>query len=312
MIPTKPKQTHLPKYAKPTDEHEFFFDFLLLSPSYYLAHRNRTGALSKTEKAMLPSDFKKVLIAYDRFGDVYSTVFEKWWEDIGAKQFAGLGQWPQARFIKTNEQATKDFELISIPKQLPAEIALEQIANLLSTWKPTEIRQNANLIKNKVPERTLLDLLSLVNDKARLENKNGKRISNWELALAVNLKSMHAKGLTATTKKSTHNTDARIYLGMLVSKKLADALCVAENAARGEFPSLAKIRTGLNFDFDRIWTTCTNNLKMKSSLRLAKRREGVTIPKTYFERKIKPKLNKKREFDTAVKIAARKLLRDEK
>jgi hypothetical protein len=39
---------------------------------------------------------------------------------------------------------------------------------------------------------------------------------------------------------------------MLVSKNLKEALVIAENAARGRFPSLEPIETGLSFDYEQI------------------------------------------------------------
>ena len=41
---------------------------------------------------------------------------------------------------------------------------------------------------------------------------------------------------------------------MLVSKNIAEALDVAENAARGKFPSKEKASYGLRFDFDNLST----------------------------------------------------------
>lgn len=47
--------------------------------------------------------------------------------------------------------------------------------------------------------------------------------------------------------------EARDAMGMLVSKKLKETLYLAENAARGEFPSTVPINTGLKFNsYDQI------------------------------------------------------------
>ena len=60
-----------------------WFEYLALSPSYQLAHLERTNRLPKSQHADLPKDFDRVLEVYDDFGDVQRVLFHTWWRERG-------------------------------------------------------------------------------------------------------------------------------------------------------------------------------------------------------------------------------------
>ena len=105
------------------------------------------------------------------------------------------------------------------------------------------------LYYNKINETTLTEALCLVNDKARLQGREGKRIENWRLGVEVGLKSKWVEQLQGDVKKTVSNDEARRSLGALVSRKLKQALSISENAVRGKFPCDEPTDAGLDFDY---------------------------------------------------------------
>ena len=63
-------------------EHEWFFNYLRISPSYQLAHAIKTGQKRKREAKLIPR-FEEVMNTYKLLGNVFETNFPKWWETQG-------------------------------------------------------------------------------------------------------------------------------------------------------------------------------------------------------------------------------------
>lgn len=295
VLPTKPFVRDM---SFPTDEHEAFYEFLLISPSYQLAHKQHTSGLTKDEKKALPKDFKQVLALYDVCGDVYSTTCTEWWESGGRELFTDTAaKLQQLYLVDLTQDTTKlvaDFK--DYIRQCKAEIT--QVPN-----------RQIKILTNKIRIGTLHKNAAMIYDKARLQWKSGKRVENWRLALIVGLKSRWAKDLTPDSKKTIENVSARTYLGILVSKHLRDALVVAENAARGRFPCLDPIDTPFDFDYKFIWDVSWKSSSRNMKLRFERERQGIKVKKTYYERKVKPKLRKLKELEELIEIRARQLER---
>ena len=62
-------------YQEPDIEHFMFYQCLILSSSYAIAHRIRSNQLRKTET--VPKDIDLVLKIYDQVGNIYKKPFEK-------------------------------------------------------------------------------------------------------------------------------------------------------------------------------------------------------------------------------------------
>lgn len=197
------------QHGVPTDEHEMFHDFLLISPSYRVAHKVMTGQSIDTSVIEKNTDWKTVLDTYKLCGDVYSKPFIEWWEATGRNLF--YTQQSDGTFVNQGP-----FKLQS----------------------------------NKINEETLFKALCLVNDKARIQKRDGKRVENWRLGVEVGLKSKWVEQLQGEVKKSISNDEARRELGTLVSRKLHQALAISENAARGKFPCDEIINSKLEFDYE--------------------------------------------------------------
>ncbi|CAN4265943.1 hypothetical protein MCERHM31_00103 [Methylophilaceae bacterium] len=218
-------------------KHEYIFYYLMISPSYWLAHR-QVHLNESIPESELPDDFDDVLTMYKKLGDVYSKHFIEWWDQTGKDLFA--------------EKNTKDRILISIdptkPKQELLEDFMELLAKLDSREKKTP-SEKIHLQVNKIRLSSLHNRYQLVLAKAEFFQNKIKKEQLWRLAKYIGINSTKTKEIRLNSKKTSANLETRTYLSILASKNLSDALCIAENAARGKFPSLEPIKNSLKFDY---------------------------------------------------------------
>lgn len=274
-----------------TDKEEAFFDFLMASPSYQLAHRQRTVGLTKSEKGQLPTDFKRVLEIYELCGNVYETEFEDWWEERGRDLLRDPND--------AGNLIAYPVDLSQSPNRLIAEFTA--FVRQAKADRSSKRRSAIRFLTNKVRLSALHARLALVNDKGRIERKTGKKISNWRLGVEVKLKSKWTDELKTATKNTIDNLEARTSLGILVSKHLKESFYLAENAARGVFPSLEPIDTGLSFDYEQIWKLSSQQIKLAHHRRREKIKLGLAVRKTYYERKVKPMIKRQQAIEAMVK-----------
>lgn len=273
----------------PTAREEAFVDFLWVSPSYQLAHKHRTVGLSKDEKMQRPKDFNRVLQVYDACGDTINQSFDSWWEERG-------------RELLRASQPKSDLIAYPVDLRTPTDKLIEAFTAFLSEAKsargvkPSPI----TILNNKIKIGALHVKLELINEKGRLEFRSGKRIEHWRLAIHTALKSKWKSDLTPNCKKTPSNEEARTILGVLVSKHLKEALWIAENAARGSFPSMDPIATGLDFDYLAAWRMSGIAIGVAAKARHKKKLAGERVRKTYYERKVRPAINRQKTIDALV------------
>jgi hypothetical protein len=218
-------------------KHEYMFYYLMISPSYWLAHRqvHLNEAIPESEQ---PKDFDQVLEVYKRFGDIYSSHFIEWWDQTGKDLFA--------------EKNTKDRILISIDPTKHKQELLDDFMELLAKLDSREKKIPSSKIQfevNKIRVTSLHNRYQLVLAKAEFFQNKIKKEQLWKLAKYIGINSTKTKEIRLNSKKTSANLETRTYLSILASKNLSDALCIAENAARGKFPSLEPIKNGLKFDY---------------------------------------------------------------
>jgi len=252
-------EIHRLAHGLPSDEHEFFYDCLLISPSYHLAHLVMTGETVNADLIAQVSKWDDVLGTYAVCGDIYSLSFKDWWSKIGRALFYT----PLASGGFTNDGSFK-------------------------------------FLTTKLNEATLLESLALVSDKARLLKRDGKKIDNWKLGVESKIRSKWVGELTVNSKKTYENLEARTTLGVLVSKKLKEALYLTENAARGEFPSITPINSGLAFDYAKIYEIQKLNTQLDLKTRQKQKNTAGVKTKSYYERKVKPKNAKEKSIEQEV------------
>ena len=222
----------------PTLEHEEFFEFLLISPSYQLATAIKIGAVKMPSDKDRPLDFDKVLKLYDLVGNISEVIFDHWWVSTG-------------QYIFFDSKKSKEIN-ITIDLTKDKETLLSQIDQLIENEKQKpDTSKKINFIKNKVRIKTLSSRTNLVYDFANSRTKF-PAIEYWRIAVFTGLKSQYIKGLKIDSKKTKDNIVAREKLTELVTKNLREALYFSENAARQNFPSNLPIETGLEFNLKLI------------------------------------------------------------
>lgn len=288
---------------KPAEKHRLFFEFLLISPSYQLAHELVSDSVT-VDYPSPPEDFDKVLNFYARCGSVFDITFEQWWEERGAELFLKSGD--AARFItyrvdmsKSAQQQIREFN--------------EFLKFQIEARKNKNASNSFNLISSKAHKKTLRTRISLVMDKAKRLSV-GKPLTNWELAIFSGLESPHLKGLSFGMKLSEKNKAKRVYAGMWVSRLIKEAGVIAENAARGSYPNLVLGQSMLELDFKKIDFYAHEEMS-KFILQQRKRRSQSKLSAKNFYRKqlpadIRSKLKIKELVDVNVELELRKIERD--
>ena len=239
--------------------YRLFFDFLWLSPSYRLAHLIAVGKRDR-EKCVLPTDFDVVEATYAAFGSVYRTHFGLWWVRTAQYQF-GVSAAPRAKSllrINRREEVTKDmirrthdeldqFVLVdraaqgnpatlimAIPLQNDRKALLKQVSTLIEEAFGKEREQHGiasyHMIRNKVREHTLLKARDVVWGKSF-----APKAKLFEIGNEANVSP--ANWSDPKLKRNKVEANKRENMEILTSRHLHRAYLLAENAARGKFPS---------------------------------------------------------------------------
>jgi len=225
----------------PTVEHHLFYQYLLISPSYYQASLIRKNSKDAVSSKELPKDLNQVLKVYELVGDIFLTPFEVWWESVGCDLFYG-GTQVNNLTLSLDLTNTKQALLAQVKKRLEEAYARRDKSNA----------PKLSLLNNKVRAFSLFEKIRIIGEKSASFEDQNERIENWKIAVISNIESKWLKGLTLKSKLTSKNHVAREYLGMLVSKNVLEALTIAENAARGLFPSKDPVVSKLKFDFAQL------------------------------------------------------------
>lgn len=228
-----------PKFVdrKPSEMHSLFFEYLLISPSYYLAYKQLFLG-ERVKRSQMPERFNEVLKLCDRAGDIYNVSFDDWWDEIGIDLLA-----PERR------QRTVLYRLdLTLSKNQilnNVEIYLDGLKNA-----NTSDNQQIKFLTNKIRLDTLRSRLNFVHSKvySRVNvSSEGPALlpkkKHWELAIESSHFEQYRSSYGAVIdikddlSRNKKNKKQIAYLTMLFSKSLKEALYISENAARGNFPS---------------------------------------------------------------------------
>ena len=247
--------------------YRFWFEFLALSPSYELARRYRAkkGKLSKVDQDRLPVDFEKVLEIFDTFGDVQKYLFKTWLVERGVDLFGIQGApsktVPIYKFargsnpdkVKVYAAVTKFLDstrpnfnkppaiLLAIPLDSTRQKVLKEIKALLDEHiqdQPVSAKPKYSLATKDTHVQNVIDAMSVLYIRsARPDWKL------WQIGEECNIKK-NRKGRS----RDPETIDSMRTLEQMTSRKLKTAAYIAENAARGIFPSQAKPKYSVKFD----------------------------------------------------------------
>ena len=247
--------------------YEALVDYLKLSPSYKLVCEwARKG--SKAIPKNVPKDWKLLVKTYEDFGDVWRIPESRWWKSRGIALF-GIKAAKAQTFIvgnsddvhlingKTTAQSQKTWQdmgkpeclVLAIPTNQTKQMVLKQInaivraGNFVST-KPRLIKPKYELIRSKLREPTI-KLGTIALKMYQL----GYPL--WLIGNQLELSPAHHIELDEQGNPNTNElnlSEKKVRLQILASKLVAKAELIAENAARGFYPTDAPNRYAIKFE----------------------------------------------------------------
>lgn len=264
-----------------------WFEYLKISPSYALAHKHRTGTWTATDDARKPADFDAVISVYDDLGDVRSISFRDWWLATGIDYFGFQGAIPRIKHLGTLRQnaETQADDLIAevkgyrdgswpnqgkpttmvlaIPVGMTKAQILKQVAAEIAKY-PEAHRSFADtppkysLISRKLDNRSLFKYLMCVWTKARLP-----KAALWRIGVAAKVSSMYSGRLDASAKLATNQQiEDRNALKIYTSRAISRGLLIAENAARGAFPTYKPNKHAVSPDWADLLVAVNQRVKL--------------------------------------------------
>jgi hypothetical protein len=247
-----------------------WFEYLRLSPTFWLAHKDKIGKLTKEERQQLPEDFDAVLETYKYFYDIYRFPFWGWWFEDGRDIFGKTGlssktgsmvtkiakiqsgrafinsQSELSQYLTNRESAAmkREESIYAVPLDLPQKKVIKQFTQLINAEYS---RHNEIEVSERDSERPIYKLYP---QKFRLDAlEKGLRVM-WVMAEDPSLilwKVGHKARISNTHRNPDKNSDSYhetvTTLKNLTSRYERKAINVMENAARGRFPCYEAIAT---------------------------------------------------------------------
>jgi hypothetical protein len=181
-------------------EHEWFFNYLRISPSYQLAHAIFLGEKKKSSSRHIPQ-FSEVMSTYKLFGDVFNTNFPAWWETRAHQLFKKQTQVTILMRLDLSQSKTQTF--MEVKKLIDAEYAVQSSANNAIT-----------LQNNKIRIKTLEGRFHYVVEKASNAVMDAPKTPGWKLLdFSENLNTKHS--IRYRTQRKLSNAYERSYLTMV-------------------------------------------------------------------------------------------------
>jgi hypothetical protein len=245
-------------------------DYLKLSPSYRLVCEwARKGR--KSIPANAPKDWARLVNTYDDFGDVFRTPESQWWDKHGKLLFGIKAAKTETFLIANSETNTliskqsstisqkiwddmgkPDCLVIAIPTNQTKQMALKQINAIVRSYEfsrtqPKLVQPKYELIRSKLREPTIkLGTLALKMYQSGLPL--------WMIGNELELSPAHRIQCNQDGKLSANElnvSDKKIRLQIMASKLIAKAELIAENAARGLYPTDAPCKYALKFTSEK-------------------------------------------------------------
>lgn len=245
-----------------------WYDALRLSPSYELARLHNAGELPPGMP--LPADFDKVLTVYGDLGDVRKDI-DRWTNDHAFRAFGYGGQKPAVAklgIMRLDEnadiattidgysatawmqQGERTTLIAAIPAGLPRAQITKQLMAMLDEIPKAERELSPMAPRYKMGggKHSLKSAQKYI--KCLKRRAMQPHLTLWQIGALEKLSRMHSKWLDPAVKPTGDDQiEARDRLKILTSRAIKRGHMIAENAARGVFPSYADCPTALPIDW---------------------------------------------------------------
>ena len=244
------------------------------APLILKLYRDAEKPLSKQTELNVIKDFERVLSTYDEYGDIFQCSFDEWWANRGlamygsphnkpiVKKIAGISQgelyeplFGQALEHYFNKQRASEGNppalLLAVPLGQPKRQLLAYISKLIDAEAVPLPSKSQRAIKPLAAKRLrsapLFIMLRILMARAQYP-----QLPLWRIGKHAGVSQKYAQTEITLNKKRLQDADAKIHLSILTSRYLLKAKCVAEQAARGQFPSSSKLILPI-FDLDAVF-----------------------------------------------------------
>lgn len=266
-----------------------WLEYLAVSPSYELARRYRAGKLTTADKGRLPADFDAVLAVYDDLGDVQRVTFLDWWSERGLPVFGYEGAKPRVKRIDTlrsnrhrraaervqsfieddwTEQGQPNAMLVSIPVGLSKTQITRQLGKLLGRYEAEqrvlpEPQSKYPLVGTRQRKDTLFRYLFVVWVRCAMP-----RQTLWRVGARAKVSDTYSRELDAGARiPRGEQVYDRSVLAVLTSRAWSRGLALAENAARGRFPSYDMPDHAVKPDTHELWDLISRRRRWKKKIK---------------------------------------------
>jgi hypothetical protein len=254
----------LSTYGANWDQHGFnapedwrydaYLDFLKLSPSYRMVYLYHQGRVRMED---LPPDRDRLIQIYQDFGDYKTVSSDDWWVKRGMKLFGIKAPTAEVKVVGALTQQTTPLTLsrnghdalvMTVPLSLTRAEVMKKVKKALSDYEfalpaSEDVAPKYTLNRSKLQKRKLYD----AHDALRWYLQ-GKPL--WQIGVDLHLvptqyfdyKKLKAEALRNYSSNKT-------VLAAAASREVRKALFIAENSARGIFPSDKPVTDY----FDKAW-----------------------------------------------------------
>ena len=239
--------------------------------------------LPAIDKQAVITEFQSVLATYDEIGDIATMTSDDWWLARGIYIYGTPFSKPLVKqitriekdeafeplFYKPYEQYLTKIRslegnptslILGLPLGMPKADLLRQISKMIDNAKvplaAKSARANKALTAKRLRSEPLFIQLRILMAKAQYPD-----MQLWKVGLWAKVSAKHAKTLDLKEqKKKFEDADSKEHLAILTSRAFKNAKQVAENAARGSFPSSKPVRLPY-YDFEDIYKRLSTHYK---------------------------------------------------
>lgn len=292
------------EFSKP---YRLWFEYLRLSPSYWLAHKHCTGykgGLTDIEKHNLPKDFDDVIRTYQHFGNIYQPLFRTWWINRGVHLFGApsrpLTVQPLIKVLQPDLQ-TEHQCITSVKRYLSEQSEIEGQHGFLMlaiplTGKRSDLvkqmnqyileadiqpiqRENSYRLPKDTPTYTLHGerfRYEAAHIGLRLLWTRAKErdLDPWQVGALARISKTHKFKDIFAPARDEYEKHNRIVLGTLTNRKLRASIWIMENAARGRFSCQDEIDIP-KMNYQYLWQTIRRRMQANET-RIAHIRQQIS------------------------------------